>query len=309
MKPQPNQIALDSIGDLAAEVAVAGFPVAFILYFVFGLLMMALFPQPFRGTGTNGMILVVVTSVVVAFAVVIPTTIHLRRKKRVRLQQEENERALRQVTHEAASLTNQLNKLLNDAAFCETKLGVALDEARSWLQASRREYEGNVPGPFWDAIETCAYRLSDYNSLAEQLSNNAHRYYSLLQGQQHTFPAFPVDFANLPDAAPVIDDLYAMVRLGQTADPKPHFYDVWERRREHRLTRQVMIAEFATLRDVITNVGRVLNQTIGGLRSVVDAGMAQLSRDHAATRKVIDGHAREHTKMLDNIQRRRKPLG
>ena len=97
-------------------------------------------------------------------------------------------------------------------------------------------------------------------------------------------------------------------RLGQTADPKPHFYDVWERRREHRLTRQVMIDQFATLHDVLSNVGSVLNQTIGGLRTVIASGMAQLGDQHAATRKVIEEHAREQSKMLDNIQRGHKPL-
>jgi len=207
--------------------------------------------------------------------------------KVAKLQAEANEAALNQSIAEAASVTNQLHQILADSAYCETSLGHALDEARSWLRVSQREYDDNVPGPFWDAIETCAYRLSDYNSLAQQLSNHARRYYSLLQGRKHTFPTFPIDFADLPDAARVIDDLYQMVRLGQTADPKPHFYDVWERRQEHRLTRQVMIDEFATLRDVISNVGRVLNQTLGGLRTAVTSGVANLSEDHAATVKSL----------------------
>lgn len=105
-----------------------------------------------------------------------------------------------------------------------------------------------------------------------------------------------------------IENLYRMVRVGQSADPKPHFYGVWERRREHRLTRQVMIEEFATLRDAISNLGPILDQSIAALRTAVTSGMAQLSKDHVATRKVIDDHAREQSRMLDNIQRGRKPI-
>lgn len=230
------------------------------------------------------------------------------RKKIAKLQSEANERAVEESVQEAARVTNRLQGILNDAAYCETKLTQALNDAHSFVMLSRREYDENVPGPFWDAVEDCAYRLADANSLAQQLSNHASTYYSLLDGRNHTFPPFPVDFVNLPDPSTVIDDLFVIVRRGQTAVPNPHFYKVWEDRKEHRLTRQVMIQEFATLRDAINNLGRVLNQSIVGLRAAVTSGIGQLGDENAATRKIIDERAREQTKMLDNIQRGHKPL-
>lgn len=226
--------------------------------------------------------------------------------KVAKLQEETNERAANDAIHEAASLTNRLHGILNDSAYCETKLEQSLEQADSFIRLSQRKYEEHKPDPFWDAIDNAAGALTDYDSLVRQLSRNYSTYYLLLESREHTFPPFPIE--SIPDADSAIEEFYEMVDLGQTAVPYPHFADTWSRRREGKLTRQVLIEGFGTLQEAIANLKPTIMESIAGLRCAVTSGIAQITEDEAATRKVIDEHARKQTKMLDNIQRGRKPL-
>lgn len=209
---------------------------------------------------------------------------------------------------EAAQLTQRLNNILKESSDLASRLQKAFNGASHSINLARHEYEDNAPGPFWDAVEDSAGCLAEYDSLIQKLSKKTNEYYSLLQGRKHTFPLFPIQAQNLPDSTAIIRDLNQIVRLGQKADPKPHFYDVWERRREHQLTRQVMISGFRTLGEAINNIGPTIEESVFDLQRAFSSDMAKLVEEEIKTRSIIDEYSHEQNQMLDNIQRHRKPF-
>jgi hypothetical protein len=142
--------------------------------------------------------------------------------------------------------------------------------------------------------------MSAFNAKANQLSSAAGKYYGGLNGRTHTFPSFPATSSNLPDPAPVLNDLRRVVRMGQT---NFQFANIWE----HRRTREVMIAGFHTLGEAVNNLGSVVENSLGSLQQSISSDMARLAQEQIKTRDSLDRRMMEQNRMLDNIQHRRQP--
>jgi hypothetical protein len=171
-----------------------------------------------------------------------------------------------------------------------------LDQASESARRAEKEYRENAFAQFWDAVEQLARQLDSFNQVVRQLSYNAQRYYMSAKDRQDTFPSFCIRSEALPNPAPVLAELHRIVRMGQT---NFQFAWIWEQRK----TREVLIAGFRTLGDAIDNLGSTIEHSMSQLAS----GVAQLVEEQIRTRETIDTQAREHGRMLDNIQRHRKP--
>ena len=148
---------------------------------------------------------------------------------------------------EANALAAELVTLLQSSSALATDLHRHFAEATNCVQRAQSEYIGNYFEPFWDAVEAAIYHLDSFNNGVQQLSQNAQRYYTALQGRNHTFPSFPVQSASLPDPSPLFVELLRIIRISQQ---NFQFTLVWE----HRKTRQVLVAGFLRLEDAIDNL-------------------------------------------------------
>src|ERR1039457_979188 len=134
----------------------------------------------------------------------------------------------------------------------------------------------------------------------KQASRLADDYYKGLNGRSHTFPAFPVNNANLPSPSSVMSEFRRIVRMGQT---NFQFANIWT----HRRTQKIMIAGFQTLGEAVNNLGSTVENAVFGLQQSVSSDVARLVQEEIKTRDTLDSRMLEQNSMLDNIQRHRKP--
>ena len=258
----------------------------------------------FFGTG-------LLVSPIVAFTIVIVIAARMRRRSLEKLHDEQKKQSYDESQREAAALTFRLNSILTESVNLHSQLPALLTRGSRFTSIADEEYSVDAFAPFWDAVENAAHTLAEYQNISSRLERNAKDYYFCLNGRKHTFPIFPVRFADIPDPTAATDHLYRVGRMGQT---NFQFANIWE----HRRTRQVMIAGFRTLGEAVTNLGRTLNSSLLGLRQAISSDMARLveeqinsrsllAEEERKTRTVLDQRAREHGRMLDNIQRDQKP--
>lgn len=211
-----------------------------------------------------------------------------------------NNRALAMVNGEAESLTKRAMNCYTASKQAATDLPVLLKNATGWLQSAQVEYNNSAFAPFWDAVEKAAINLAAFSDKVRLLSTNSTEYYQLLKGRKHTFPEFSLIMSAPPDATPVMNEFFRVVRLGQT---NFQFANIWE----HRRTREVLISGFRTLGEAVNDLGWVISQSILSLRQSISTDLAKVVEEEIKTRDALDERMAEQNKMIDNIQRHREP--
>lgn len=230
-----------------------------------------------------------------------------KHRRLLRSMEEARGRAVDSNTWEAKRLTTRLNNILESSHELNSPLFQKLNNATRNLGRAESEYSANAYGPFWDAVQDAANDLAFCSRNTKQLSQQAKDYYSLLKGRQHNFPVFPVRSDSMPDVVPVGREFRRIVRMGQT---NFQFAHIWEQ----RATREVLIAGFQTLGDAVNHLSGVVEQSVWELQSATSSEIAKLVDEEITTRANLAEHMREETRiakdqsrMLDNIQRHRKP--
>lgn len=208
---------------------------------------------------------------------------------------------------EAIEVTDSLMKILESSLELKYRLNESRSEVNSALTSAIFEFKETAFGPFWDAVENAVQSLNVFRYCTDSLSNNHKKYYSLLNGRRHNFPPFPVMIDSIPDITPTLSEFRRIVRMGQT---NFQFATIWEQRK----TREVLIAGFQTLGEAVNNIGTVIESEIKNLKENMTTNIVNLTEEVNETRRTIDLHGDEQaktldeqTKMLDNIQRGRKP--
>lgn len=163
---------------------------------------------------------------------------------------------------EARDLTERATLALRSTRQLLPRLRDSLEEASNFLAVAEAEFRDRAFGPFWDAIEQAARRLSEFSEITRSLERNGATYTESLRGRQHTFPSFPISFSQLPNAGAVVSDFRRVVRLAQRDF---QFATIWEQRK----TREVLIAGFRTLGDAIDNVGTLVESAITSFQTAV----------------------------------------
>ena len=211
-----------------------------------------------------------------------------------------NESRVSLAENEAQTLTYSLMRTYESASTLAGKLPQQLIMASDRLKHADREFGDNAFDPFWDAVENAAKHLATFDSEMKQASRLADDYYKGLNGRSHTFPAFPVNNANLPSPSSVMSEFRRIVRMGQT---NFQFANIWT----HRRTQKIMIAGFQTLGEAVNNLGSTVENAVFGLQQSVSSDVARLVQEEIKTRDTLDSRMLEQNSMLDNIQRHRKP--
>jgi hypothetical protein len=224
-----------------------------------------------------------------------------------KLSAEVNEQAAIRANAEAKSLTSSVAYIYESSIRLAAELSEHIKEASLWLEDAEREFNENAFSSFWDSIEECARDLADYHEKLGTLSKNAEDYYQKLSIRKHTFPSFPVTNGTIPDASFVMSEFSRVVRLGQT---NFEFASIWE----HRRTREVLIAGFSSLGEAVGNLAYAIEGSMSEFQESISSNEAKLVEEGIKTRGVvakaeekIDKRLLEQNRMLDNIQRDRKP--
>ena len=207
------------------------------------------------------------------------------------------------------------------------------------LNQADYDFSERAFAPFWDRIENATTKLAEYQwgvqtirSVAVDYDKQSGPYLKRAGATSRNLPQLRLPRRKLPDARPTAGRLVTIVRQAQKDFQFATIY-------EQRKTNQILVAGFGTLASAIYEIGDALSSSLSELSLSLHTSLDQLldatwessrqtqaaSEAHteivkdqdkqAATeakkrrkfeREVVEGQERQE-KMLDNIQRRRKP--
>jgi len=178
---------------------------------------------------------------------------------------------------------------------------------------------------FWDSIEEVLELLKKINNRARSIQASAKEYYGQLEGREHTFPAFPVKSADVPNANGIVQRLTQAIDV---ANRDFQFASIYEQRK----TTRAIVAGFRNMQEAITGLRNDIVSSISDLQYSLDSGLQAVrseigslgeSQQKSASelRETLESHAEsaqerdkrevKHQEFvkgaLDNIQRGKKP--
>jgi hypothetical protein len=197
-----------------------------------------------------------------------------------------------------------LNSLLKDIKVAEH----SIDEAE-------KEFTDGAFAPFWDAVENTVTHLALFNLGVQQIHDNFINYMNEKNKLDSTPPPFQINIGSLPIATRTSDRMRNIVRRAQKDF---HFATIYEQRK----TNQLLVKGFMSLGQALNDMTYCITTSIEDLsHSIYDLA----SSNSEDSRELIEGveslryqmqsdaeasraHERDERKMLDNIQRGKKPI-
>ncbi len=246
-------------------------------------------------------------------------------------QQRQRERQLAEQQH---ALTLRLNGLVANAKQIAEALPKLAESAEKAVLLAEQEFDDGAFAPFWDAVEQAANQLASFDVTVRSLIESSQLYDVEASKSVATAASFQIGLDALPDASNIADQLRLLVRRAQKDF---YFASIYEQRRAN----QLLVAGFSTLGHAIVELGDRLDASLDCLGSAISIGISDLSagiadsheqmssslsaelqrsrkqaasdaedqRDHARVEsQARRDHERKEREMLDNIQRRRKPM-
>jgi hypothetical protein len=217
---------------------------------------------------------------------------------------------------------NDLYAMLAKSQSTFLTLPELVDAADAHLKKAEHEFSERAFAPFWDEIEHATNQLGAYHAGVTSITSSARDYSSRRSRLSITIPEFSVPEDGFPDARPVAKRLSEIVRKGQRDFQFATLY-------EQRKTNQLLYTGFGTLaagiermQHAITDALEDLSNSLGSrLDDLVRSSHALADRVSTLTDEVASGaqaqrefekdalgEAKKQSKMLDNIQRDRKPF-
>lgn len=231
-----------------------------------------------------------------------------------------------------AAILAKLRPLVADGNGAANSLPIILGEAEITLDRAQAELKSQLPSPFWEAMEEVVDQLRAFHYALSIIDSRRTQYRTQAAQLERDVPTFTLGVSVLPDPA---DTQGRLNRLYREAQAIPHFSIVYEQRR----TTATLIVGFRSLgqtierfgdriSDEISSLANSLDCRLGNLESSLESSAAAAAEQSAALRAQLesavgvneavrgqlrqDAEARSETerlalRMLDNIQRRRKP--
>lgn len=186
------------------------------------------------------------------------------------------------------------------------------------LDQAESDFEEGALAPFWDSVERAAMLLGRFDDSVRTITTNAERHTDVAKNYEGTPPPFPIildSVTGMAAANTTTDRMKAIVRKAQR---NFQFATIFEQRK----TNQLLVAGFTNLAQALDGMGRRIESSIddlGGRISEMSSTLggslqklgSTLDDTHATLQKDAADRAERHKQaltMLDNIQRRRKPL-
>lgn len=190
-----------------------------------------------------------------------------------------------------------------------------LMNAEELLDQAEIDFDEGAFEPFWDSVEQCALRLGHFDEGVGTITRNAQWHTDFAKHYEEPAPAFPV----------VLESVNGMVIANATADRMKvivrkaqrnfQFTTIFQQRK----TNQLLIAGFNNLAQALDEMGRHIESSINELAaeisnmsSSVGSSLQNLNQTFTSLHEGSStDRAKQHSQtleMLDNIQRRRKPI-
>jgi len=200
-----------------------------------------------------------------------------------------------------------------------------LSSAEDYLDQAEVDFADDAFAPFWDCIENAAKALAHFDEGVNDIKDNLSRYTELISQCEDAPPRFPLvreSVAKLGVGTGTAERMEAIVR---TAQCKFQFATIYE---QHK-TNQILVAGFTSLAQALGEMTWQIKTSIGDLAGLVNVmtstvnesictihsrmgDIAERASEHRdeLMEKASESGARERKvlEMLDNIQRRRKPI-
>jgi len=208
---------------------------------------------------------------------------------------------------QARAKTAKASEALEETLQVMLPLPELLQASRVSLQKARKEFADRAFGPFWDAIESAVSKLAEFQNATDRLAYLASVYDGFLSDWPNNFPPFPTKERPIPDPRPVLQRLQDLMRKGETDF---QFASILEQRRirmEQKKTREVMAAGFQNLGDAIQYVGDRITSSLNQMEISLGAQLDSLLDSQLEASASEEQYHRCISRMLDNIQRGRKP--
>lgn len=258
---------------------------------------------------------------------------------RERQRQEELNRINLRKSQQLGLYTSLLNLTSDSFALFEV-LPSHLMTTEELLDQADADFEEGAFAPFWDSVEQAAMQLGRFDDGVRTITTNAQRHSAVAKSYEGTPPPFPIvldSVTGMAAAKATNDRMRAIVRKAQCSF---QFATIFEQRK----TNQLIVAGFTNLAQALDGMGSRIESSIddlGGqisqMSSTIDESLQSLGSGlnqtlttlHESTMEAsermaskVDGlhmsfqkdsgdRAKRHQKtleMLDNIQRRRRPL-
>lgn len=206
-----------------------------------------------------------------------------------------------------------------------------LSAAEEQLDQAEIDFTDGAIAPFWDSIEKAALTLGQFNEGVHHINGNSSRYTVLINQYEDTPPDFPLarqSVAKLGAGAATADRMKAIVRKAQR-DPDIQRNHAFAMLYEQRKTNQILVAGFTNLAHALDQMTLHITASIGDLTGSVDKMASTVNESmraiHSRMGDIVESsnqHSKERSKeaaegaqrekkvveMLDNIQRKRKPV-
>ncbi len=183
------------------------------------------------------------------------------------------------------------------------------------LDQAESDFKEGAFAPFWDSVERATMQLGRLDDSVRTITANAERHTDVAKRYEGTPPPFPIildSVTGMAAASTTTDRMRAIVRKAQS---NFQFATIFEQRK----TNQLLVAGFTNLAQALDGMGRRIESSIedlGGriseMSSTLDVSLQNLGSNLKDTiQKDAAERAGRHERaltMLDNIQRRRKPV-
>lgn len=189
-----------------------------------------------------------------------------RVSERAAIDREEIRAAESSSEFEAREKTDQAEMLYRNQ---ETKIQVlsgllkrATDEARK----ATAFYKERAFTPYWDCVENAVDALREFKEFVVGIEEDARLYADTLQDVEHTFPRFPIESSEIPDATMAIEQLSEVIAPAQRDF---QFASIFEQRR----TTSALLKGFRNLEDAIDSMKDSLSTSIESARDTLQKEM------------------------------------
>jgi hypothetical protein len=211
-------------------------------------------------------------------------------------------------------------------------IAIRYQSAEESLDTAEQNYKEGVFAPFWDAVERAVNEMAEINSLVMTIKSAADAYADKIVHCSEPCIPFPVSSSAINKIGSLRETEVRLRKIVRQAQANFQFASIYEQRK----TNELIAGGFRDLQDAIYNIGSSIAFSVNDLQYGVDrisdlisSGNSDISDSldeinatfSSSTKSMlrIEGdfrlfaveNSRKQEKvlsMLDNIQRRRKPL-
>jgi len=242
-----------------------------------------------------------------------------RREEEQRRKEEEQRR--REHKEEQDRYLKELIFLGDNSIELFEEIPECLKTAEECLNRAEIEFSDGAFAPFWDAIENTAYMLGRFDEGVQTIESNSSKYIDLIPKYEGVPPGFPLSRKSVEKLSVSTSTAKRMNEIVRAAQRNFQFATIYEQRK----TNQILIAGFTNLAQALDRMTWKITTSIGNLDSSINSLNNTTKNIYSRLDNIADADIKQHSeiirlesarkereqkalKMLDNIQRHRKPL-